>query len=222
MAVVQEFDLDIKPAKLVKGQGLCKLEAEAQDQVKEDSRWENELALWCGEASYISPRQESWYEKLAYLLHHATCPEDLNPRERRDPRLKSAQYRLINSVLFWVNYDGVLFRCLKHEYADKVLKKLHDGPAGGNFAGDTTTHKILRAGYYWPTLFKDTHTYTRNCKTCQVSTGREKRATVPLQPVTVSRHFEQRGLDIIGEITPSSSKQHNYILTATDYFMKWA
>ena len=31
MAVVQEFDLDIKPAKIVKGQGLCKLVVEAQD-----------------------------------------------------------------------------------------------------------------------------------------------------------------------------------------------
>ena len=54
MAVVQEFDLDIKPSKLVKGQGLCKLAAEAQDQVNEDPRWENEMELWCGEASYIS------------------------------------------------------------------------------------------------------------------------------------------------------------------------
>jgi hypothetical protein len=45
MAVVQEFDLDIKPAKLVKEQRLCKLDAEAQDQVNEDSRWENELTL---------------------------------------------------------------------------------------------------------------------------------------------------------------------------------
>jgi hypothetical protein len=56
MAVVQEFDLDIKPPKLVKGQGLCKLVAKAQDQVNEDPRWENELALWCGEASYVSLR----------------------------------------------------------------------------------------------------------------------------------------------------------------------
>jgi hypothetical protein len=40
--------------------------------------------------------------------------------------------------------------------------------------------------------------------------------------VTISRPFEQWGLDIIGEITPSSSKQHKYILTATDYFTKWA
>jgi len=31
MEVVQEFDLDIKPSKLVKGQGLCKLVAKAQD-----------------------------------------------------------------------------------------------------------------------------------------------------------------------------------------------
>ena len=73
MAVVQEFDLDIKPAKLVKGQGLCKLAAEAQDQVNEDPGWENELALWCGKASYVSPGKES-YDKLTYLLHHGTCP----------------------------------------------------------------------------------------------------------------------------------------------------
>jgi hypothetical protein len=52
--------------------------------------------------------------------------------------------------------------------------------------------------------------------------GREKRAVVPLQPVAISRPFEQWGLDIIGEITPSSSKQHRYILTATNYFTKWA
>ena len=103
MAVVQEFDLDIKLAKLVKGQGLCKLVVEDQDQVNEDLRWENELALWCGEASYISPGKESWYEKLNYLVHHGTCPKNLNPRERRSLRLKSALYRLINSVLFQVN-----------------------------------------------------------------------------------------------------------------------
>ena len=96
MAVVQEFDLDIKPAKLVKGEVLCKLAAEAQDQVNEDLRWENELALWCGRASYVSPRKESWYEKLTYLLHHGNCPKNLNLKERISLRLKSTQYRLIN------------------------------------------------------------------------------------------------------------------------------
>ena len=39
--------------------------------------------------------------------------------------------------------------------------------------------------------------------------------------MTISRPFEQWGLDIIGEITPSSSKLHKYILYATDYFTRW-
>jgi hypothetical protein len=59
MEVVQKFDLDIKPTKLVKGQGLFKLVVEYWDQVNEDPRWENELKLWCGEASYVSPGHES-------------------------------------------------------------------------------------------------------------------------------------------------------------------
>jgi hypothetical protein len=100
MEVVQEFDLDIKPTKLIKGKGLCKLAFEAQDQANEDFGWENEMELWCGEASYIFPGPESWYKNLTYLLHHGACPENLNPRERRALRLKSAQYCLLNSVLF--------------------------------------------------------------------------------------------------------------------------
>jgi hypothetical protein len=90
MVVIQEFDLDIKPTKIVKGQGLCKLIAEAQDQVdSENSGWENELSLWCSEVLYLPPGQDSWYENLSYFLHHGTCPKNLNPRERRALRLKS-------------------------------------------------------------------------------------------------------------------------------------
>jgi hypothetical protein len=113
MAVVQEFDIDIRPAKLVRGQGLCKLTVEVQDQENEYPGWENEMMLWYNEVAYISPRQDSWYKDLAYLLHHESCPENLNPRERRVLRLKSAQYHLINLMLFQINYDGVLLRCLE-------------------------------------------------------------------------------------------------------------
>ena len=71
------------------------------------------------------------------------------------------------------------------------------------------------------TLFKDAHEYARKCKVRQTAVGRERKTTFPLQPVNIQQPFEQWGLDIIGEITPKSSKQHKYILTATDYFTKW-
>jgi hypothetical protein len=158
---------------------------------------------------------------LSYLLHHGTCSENLNPRERRALKLKYSQYRLINSVLFCINYDGLLLICLEHDDEKKVLRELHDGPAGGHYAGETMAHKILRVGYYRPTLFIYSHSYSSKCKSCQLSVGREKRAVIPLHLVTISRPFEQWGIDVIGQITPNSLKQHEYILTATDYFTIW-
>jgi hypothetical protein len=50
-------------------------------------------------------------------------------------------------MLFLMNYDGVLLRCLEKDDAENVLKELHDGPIGGTFAGETATHKILMAIY---------------------------------------------------------------------------
>eukprot|EP00253_Pinus_taeda_P005487 PITA_05487 len=126
-----------------------------------------------------------------------------------------------DNITNWQNYDSVLLRCLEKPEAQKVLRELHDGPAREHFGADTTTHKIIHAGYHWPTLFKDTHEYVRKCRSCQVSSGRQRKPTFPLQPVNIDQPFEQWGLDIIGEITPQSSKQHKYILTATDYFTKW-
>ena len=37
----------------------------------------------------------------------------------------------------------------------------------------------------------------------------------------ISEPFEQKGIDIIGEINPNYSLQHKYILTATNYFSRW-
>jgi len=39
------------------------------------------------------------------------------------------------------------------------LYDFHDGRVGGHFNGETNAHKVLRAGYYWPTLFKGTHAF---------------------------------------------------------------
>ena len=45
--------------------------------------------------------------------------------------------------------------------------------------------------------------------------------SLPLKSIAVNAPFQQWGLDFIGEINPSSSGQHKWILTATDFFTKW-
>jgi len=120
--------------------------------------------------------------------------------------MKSLQYQLFYGVLFIINYNEVLLHCLEKKDVDRVLKDMHDGPAIGHFLVDTTTHNILRDGYYRTTLFKDTHAYSHNCETCQKYVGREYNGVVPLQPIVVEDPFEQWGLEIISEINPHPSK----------------
>eukprot|EP00253_Pinus_taeda_P036025 PITA_36025 len=170
ITALQEYDLEIKPANIVRGQGFCKMLAGAS-QISKNSSEEVQVC-----------------EVSITMQNHCT----------------------LTSFIF-----------LRTVEAEKVLQKLHDGPAGRHYARDATAHKILRAGYYWPTMFKDSHSYVRKCQVCQTTTGRQRKPSLPLQPVNIEQLFAQWGLDIIGEIVPHSSKKHRYILTATDYFTKW-
>eukprot|EP00253_Pinus_taeda_P027517 PITA_27517 len=51
--------------------------------------------------------------------------------------------------------------------------------------------------------------------------GNKKLLPLPLKPIEVEVPLQQWGLDFIGEIHPSSSAQHKWILATTDYFTKW-
>jgi hypothetical protein len=42
-----------------------------------------------------------------------------------------------------------------------------------------------------------------------------------LHPIVKLWPFQGWGLDFVGEIHPSSTKGHRFVLVATDYFTKW-
>jgi hypothetical protein len=128
---------------------------------------------------------------------------------------------LIVDVLFRRNYDGILLRCVDEKRAQELMQEFHGGICGGHFAPTATSHKIIRVGFYWPSVFKDSYATVRQCISCQQFSGKMKKYAMLLQPMYVEQSFSQWGLDIIIPINPKSSKGNIYILTATDYFTKW-
>jgi len=170
---LQEYDIEIKPTNIVRGQGLCKILVGAS-QISEIPSEEIQMC----EVSLNDA--ESLYDDIIYYLKNKYAPSHLDHTKKRALRLKAKQYQLINDVLFRKNYDSILLRCLEKAEAEIFLQELHDGPAGGHYAGDVTAHKILRAGYYWPKLFKDSHSYMRRCQVCQTTAGRQKKPSLPL------------------------------------------
>jgi hypothetical protein len=145
----------------------------------------------------------------------------MTPKERRELKTKSNQYVFIVNVLFRRNYDGMLLRCVDEKRDQELMQEFHGGICGGHFAPTTMAHKIIRAKFYWSSVFKDSYAKIKKCISCQQFSGKMKIFAMPLQPISVEQPFSQSILDIIGPINPKSSKGHIYILIAIDYFTKW-
>jgi ribonuclease HI len=222
IAKILEFDLEIKPTKLIKGQGLAKLLAESNCKAL-GINFVNEQAESSNKhfQGALPLAACDWYKDILYFLQELKPPDGLGKSKARALKLKAVKYCLIDQTLYWKDPLGLLLRCLDPQEAQKVMFDFHSGLCGGHHFWKTTAHKVLRAGYYWPTLFPDVCREIRACIKCQRFSGKQQLKSLPLKPVVVSTPFQQWGLDFIGEIHPPSSGQHRWILTATDYFTKW-
>ena len=75
--------------------------------------------------------------------------------------------------------------------------------------------KILQAGFYWPTLFKDCFEFCKTCARCQQLGGVTRRNMMPLTPILIIKIFDCWGLDFMGPFPPSCG--YLYILLVVDY-----
>ena len=100
MTSLQEYDLEITPAQIFRGQGLCKL---AVDLVEEQEIQINTSTFNQPDEKQISCAQvtgNSWYENIKFYLTHGSSPRNLDPKNKISLRIKSASFQLINDVLF--------------------------------------------------------------------------------------------------------------------------
>ena len=101
----------------------------------------------------------------------------------------------------------------------RILTFCHSEACGGHFSARKTVDKILQAGFYWPTLFKDCFGFCKMCAQCQQSGGVTKRNMMPLTPILIIEIFYCWGIDFMGPFPPSSL--YLYIILYVDYVSKW-
>jgi hypothetical protein len=75
MTTLQEYDLEFKPANIVKGQGLCKLVTQGDDiEEQEEDGWQDEPIMYTQQVPYVPAIEGSCYNDLKYYLQHGTTP----------------------------------------------------------------------------------------------------------------------------------------------------
>ena len=98
---------------------------------------------------------------------------------------------------------------------------MHEGVYGNHIGAWALAGKVLRQGYYWPTMLRDAIDLVRKCKIFQEHAKISRLPSKPLMSVTSPWPFQQWGLDILGPL-PIGKGQCKLIIIAVDYFTKWA
>ncbi|KAK3024680.1 hypothetical protein RJ639_043202 [Escallonia herrerae] len=104
--------------------------------------------------------------------------------------------------------------------SDYALREVHEGICGQHLGGRALAHKVLRQGYYWPTMHRDALDYTKKCDACQRFSSIPRQSPSPLSSLTSPIPFAMWGMDIMGPFPPATA-QRRFVIVAVDYFTKW-
>lgn len=120
IAALLEYDVEIKPTKLVKGQGLAKLMTESNLHALDinliaamSDENEGGLSIQVSEIFSLSP----WYSDIIYVLQNLSPPPCMTRNQARTLKLKATKFCILNSALSWKDPGGVLLNCLVEEEA---------------------------------------------------------------------------------------------------------
>jgi len=113
-----------------------------------------------------------------------------------------------------------LLNCLGPNETQEVLADVHDGICGQHLGAKALAKKVLQAGYYWPTMLKDTKDYVNLCDKCQRHKDMHLVPPAELTYLVSLWHFAWWGINLLGPF-PKAADQLKYLVVAIDYSTKW-
>ena len=105
--------------------------------------------------------EENWMTPIISYLKDGRLLEGMN--EARKLKVRSARYILMDEVLYKRGFSQPYLRCLAPDEAHYVLREVHERVCGNHLGARSLVHKIVCAGYYWPTIQVDAKAYVKVC-----------------------------------------------------------
>ena len=109
--------------------------------------------------------ESNWTTPIASYLKNGILPDE--KEAARKLKVWAARFVLIKDVLYKRGFSRLYLRCLGNEEVDYVMREVHEGVCGNHSGSRSLVHKLVRAGYYWPSMQKGAEAYVKTCNKCQ-------------------------------------------------------
>ena len=109
--------------------------------------------------------KNDWITPIASYLKDGVLPD--GKEVARKLKVQAARFVLIKDVLYKKGFSRSFLRCLIPEEADYVMREVHKEVCENHSESQFLVHKLIRTGYYWPTMQKDAIAYVKTCDKCQ-------------------------------------------------------
>ena len=160
------------------------------------------------------------FEDIIHFLI-GTALEGYNIQQKRELVVRVINFSVIAGHLYKMGTDEILRQYIPEFERSSILMDSHGGVAGGHYVGRETTQKILRASYFYPSIFTNCIEAVKHCHSCHLFTPKARTPPAPLHPVVTVGPFCKWAIDFM-TISLASASGHKYIIMAVDYFTKWA
>ena len=137
----------------------------------------------------------SWIDPIWNYIIDGRLPDD--PKEVAKIRARSARLTNYKGSLYKRGFFTPFLKCIAGEDTKYVLREVHEGICGNHIGAWALAGKVLRQGYYWPTILKDATDLVKRCRICQEHAKISCLPSEPLTSITSPWPFQQWGLDIL-------------------------
>ncbi|XP_058076404.1 uncharacterized protein LOC131224989 [Magnolia sinica] len=141
----------------------------------------------------------SWMDPVYGYLIFDEVP--LNKLKARCLRVRSAWYVVLDEILYKKGHSQPYLRCFRPDEADYVIREIHEGICENHSGGLALALKILRQGYFLPTIREDSKNNVQRCNKCQRYANVPRQPAEEMTPMSGLWPFTQWGIDIIGPLS---------------------